>query len=101
MAVLVEIALAGATQEQVDRAEVLAMERGQQVGGPPYPGCIFVAVVPHEDGLRFASAWRTETAFRATYEAALQPDLAAAGMTAGDPVVSPVLSMAVPGVHAA
>ena len=99
MAVLVEFELVGATEDDVHRAEMVAMQRGQRVGGPPYGGCIFVTVVPTADGMRLSSAWRTEAEFRSTFEAALRPDLVEAGLAPGDPTVCRVVSMGVPGAH--
>ena len=101
MAVLVEVGLGEASDDQVAAAQMLGLERGQRLNQPPYPGCVFVAVVRIDSGFRLTSAWRTAEVFRATYEAALRPDLLAADIQPSDPVVLPVVAMAIPGAHAA
>ena len=100
MAVLVEFLCPGATQQQLQQAEAAGMERGERVGGPPYPGCMFMAVTHGSSGPRFVAAWRTEPEFRAIFADSLQQDLAEAEMTVEELVVTPVLAMAIPGAHA-
>ena len=100
MAVIVEFVCPGATQQQLQQAEAAGIERGERVGGPPYPGCMFLAVIPGSSGPRFVAAWRTEPEFRATFADSMQQDLAGAGMTVEDLIVTPVLAMAIPGAHA-
>jgi hypothetical protein len=99
MAVLVEFACPGATAQQLQQAEVAGMQRGERLGGPPYPGCMFLAVTSGPTGPRFTSAWRTEREFRVTFADALQEDLVGAGMEVDEPVVTAVLAMAIPGAH--
>lgn len=99
MAVLVELELPGVSEEQVTAAQMAGVARGQELGRPPYPGCLFVAVSAHGAGYRMTAAWRTEAEFQATFAEALQPDLASAGIDVPQPVLSPVIAMAIPGTQ--
>lgn len=95
---LVESTCLGATEQQLQQAQLAAMRRGERVGGPPYRGCMLLAVTAGPDGPRFTAAWRTEQEFEAVFGEALR-DLTSAGMTTGTPTVTPVLAMAIPGAH--
>ena len=97
MAVIVHFDLPGASLEQVYEAEAKARRRGEERGGPPYDGCLFLAVTRTPEGVTTVSAWRTEHDFRRTLEEMLGPDLEAAGLTVGRTTVSEAVSMAIPG----
>ncbi len=97
MAVLVEFEVPEASQEQMMSLERLTQVRGEALGRPPFTGCMFIAVTPRGEGFHFVSVWRTEDAFRTVMESMLGVDLAEVGARASDALVSPVLSMAIPG----
>lgn len=100
MAVLVEFEVRDASPEQMYALEARTRERGEALGRPPFVGCMFLAVSPHEQGFRFVSAWRTEDAFHEAMDTMLGPDLQAVAASASGVTVSPVLSMAIPGTAA-
>lgn len=97
MAVIVHFDLVGASLEQVYEAEAKARRRGEERGGPPYDGCLFLAVTRTPEGVTTVSAWRTERDFRRTLEETLGPDLEAVGLSVGRATVSEVVSMGIPG----
>ena len=99
MAVIVEFDVLGATTEQIYSIEELTRARGEAAGRPPYDGCMFFATVPTEAGFRCVSAWRTEAAFHDVLDTMLGPDAATVGLAATSIVVSPAVSMAIPGAH--
>lgn len=100
MAVLAEFGIPDATSEELMRLEAMTSARGEAAGGPPYPGCMFLAVVPDGDGFRFTSVWRTEAHLRAVLDDMLGPDAREVGVELTDVTVSPVISMAIPGTGA-
>lgn len=97
MAVLVEFDVLDATQEQMYELEGRTTRRGEALGGPPFGGCMFLAVTPRGSAFHFVSAWRSEEAFRTVMDTMLGPDLTAVGATASNVLVGPVMSMAIPG----
>lgn len=97
MAVIVHFDLPGASLEQVYEAEAKARRRGEERGGPPYDGCLFLAVTRTPVGVTTVSAWRTEREFRRALEEMLGPDLEAVGLRVGRTTVSEAVSMAIPG----
>ena len=97
MAVIVDFVVPGATPEQMYTVEDLTQARGEAAGGPPYVGCMFLAVTALDGGFRFVSAWRSEAAFRAVLDDMIGPDLATVDLHATEVEVSPVVSMAIPG----
>ncbi len=98
MAVIVHFDLPGASLEQVYEAEAKARRRGEERGGSPYDGCLFLAVTRTPDGgVTTVSAWRTEHDFRRALEEMLVPDLDAVGLRVGRLTVSEAVSMAIPG----
>lgn len=97
MAVLVEFHVLEATPEQMYALEERTRERGEALGRPPFAGCMFLAVSLRDSAFHFVSAWRTEEAFRAVLDTMLGPDLTAVGASASNILVSPVMSMAIPG----
>lgn len=95
MAVIVHFDLPGASLEQVYEAK--ARRRGEERGGPPYDGCLFLAVTRTPDGVTSVSAWRTERDFRRAMDDALGHDLEAVGLHVGRTTVGEAVSMAIPG----
>ena len=97
MAVLVELEVPGATLEEMYAVEELTRQRGEALGGPPYAGCLFLAVT-HVDGvINISSAWRTEGDFRQVLDTMMGPDLATVGREVSAVTIAPILSMAIPG----
>lgn len=100
MAVLVEFDVCNATPDQMYALEERTRQRGEDLGRPPFAGCLFLAASPRGDDVRFVSAWRSEQAFRLVLESMLGPDLDAVGGVASNIVVGPIMSMAIPGFNA-
>jgi hypothetical protein len=94
MAVVVEVVVARGSKAQFDEVDVVvsgAMERS----GPP-PGLMSHLVKPVGDGFVISDVWRTAEDFHPFNVVVLQPALAAAGLVAGDAVISSVWSFARP-----
>lgn len=97
MAVLVEFDVLEASPEQMYALEERTRKHGEALGRPPFAGCMFIAVTPRDSAFHFVSAWRTEEAFEAVLDTMLGPDLTAVGASASNILISPVMSMAIPG----
>jgi hypothetical protein len=50
MAVIVDFRVPDATAEQLYEVEQRTVARGEALGRPPHPGCMFIAVTPDGDG---------------------------------------------------
>ena len=96
---IVDFDVRGADADQLYEVERLTVARGEAAGGPPYGGCMFIAVTSEDGGFRFVSAWRSAADFDVVMETMLGPDLASVGLAASNVRVSPAVSMAIPGAH--
>lgn len=94
MAVVVEVVVARGSQAEFDGVDV-AVSSAMEHSGPP-AGLMAHLVKPVGDGFVISDVWRSAQDFDPFWDEVLRPALAAAGLVAGDPVVSPVWSFARP-----
>ena len=95
MAVLLELTVVGATQDQFHELDDRVGESMTQAGGPP-PGLLSHVVYPVADGFVLAEVWRAEAEARAYVADVLAPLIEQVGLVPGDPRVHPVWSFARP-----
>jgi hypothetical protein len=98
VAVHVELHVRDATREDAASLGRGAEERIEAAGTPP-DGLMFLCVHPDGDGFRLTMVCRTEDAARALVDGLLREVAAPAGLELGEPVVSPVWDMALPGAR--
>jgi hypothetical protein len=94
MAVVIEIAVAGADRARFDLVD-LEVSRALELTGPP-AGLMSHLVRPHGDGFLISDVWRSEAEFLDFHGTVLAPAISAADLVPGAPTVSPVWSFARP-----
>ena len=95
MAVLLELSVTPATQDQFNELDAKVGQSMQQAGGPP-AGLMSHAVYPDSEGFVIAEVWRAESEGRRYIDDVLRPLIDESGLPAQDTVVRPVWSFARP-----
>jgi len=95
MAVLLQLTVGPATQDQFNELDARVGQSMMQAGGPP-AGLMSHAVYPEDDGFIIAEVWRTESEGQPYVDDVLRPLLAEVGLTGQATVVRPVWSFAKP-----
>ena len=95
MAVLLQLTVAPATQEQFDQLDAKVEQVMMQAGGPP-DGLMSHVVYPDGDGFVVADVWRTEAVGRPYFDDVLRPLMAELGLTASEGTAHQVWSFARP-----
>ena len=95
MAVLLQLAVTRATQDQFDQLDAIVGEAMMQAGGPP-PGLMSHVVYPEGDGFVVAEVWRMESDGLPYLDGVLRPLLTAVGWAGEETTVRPVWSFARP-----
>jgi hypothetical protein len=98
MAVVIEILVPAATQEDMGRVDAGVGEAMMQTGGPP-AGLMVHFVRPAGHGFLICDVWRSEAEVRSFLERVLLPAISEAGLHAGEPEVWPVWNFARPRGH--
>ncbi len=95
MALLFQLTVTPATQEQFNELDARFDQSMMQAGGPP-AGLMSHAVYPEGDGFVIADVWRAEAEGQRFIDDVLRPLLAESGLAGQDAVVRPVWSFARP-----
>lgn len=95
MAVLLQLSVTPATQDEFNELDAQVGEAMTQAGGPP-AGLMSHAVYPEGDGFVIAEVWRSEAEGQSYLGNVLRPLLAEVGLSGQDIVVRPVWSFARP-----
>ena len=95
MAVLLELTVTPATQDQFNELDAKVGESMMQAGGPP-AGLMSHAVYPEGDGFVIAQVWRAETEGQRYVDDVLELLIAESGLNVEDTLVRPVWSFARP-----
>ena len=95
MAVLLELTVTPATQDQFYELDAKVGQAMQQAGGPP-EGLMSHTVYPEGDGFIIAEVWRAEPDGQRYIDDVLRPLLGESGLTGQDAVVRQVWSFARP-----
>jgi hypothetical protein len=95
MAVLIELRVASATQDDHAAGDLKVSEAMDRLGGPP-AGLMFHLAVPDGDGFVLMDVWRDETQAREFYDTFVRPALAELGVRTEELRVRPVWGMANP-----
>jgi len=95
MAVLLQLTVASATQEQFNELDARVGQSMMQAGGPP-AGLMSHVVYPEGDGFVVADVWRTEADGRPYVDEVLRPLLTELGLAAEETTVHQVWSFARP-----
>jgi hypothetical protein len=95
MAIIVQLPVTSATQDEADAFDA-AMEAVMADEGRPPEGLMVHLTRPHDEGFMICQVWRSEAPMRAFHERAVVPQLAAAGLAHGEVTVWPVWSFARP-----
>ena len=95
MAVLVQLTVTPATQQQFNELDAAVGKSMTDAGGPP-DGLMSHVVYPEGDGFIVAEVWRTESDGRHYMDDVLRPLVGDLSLTAKDAHVRPVWSFARP-----
>jgi hypothetical protein len=95
MAVLLELSIEAATQDQFNELDDRVGEAMKQAGGPP-AGLLSHVVYPAGDGFVVADVWRSEAEGRAYVADVLAPLAGQLGLTPNEPRALAVWSFARP-----
>ena len=95
MAVLVQLSVSPATQDQFNDLDAAVGQSMAEAGGPP-AGLMSHVVYPEGDGFVVAEVWRTESDGAAYVDDVLRPMVGGLGLTAEATHVRPVWSFARP-----
>ena len=95
MAVLVQLTVTPATQQQFHELDAAVGQSMAEAGGPP-DGLMSHVVYPEGDGFVVAEVWRTESAGQHYVDDVLRPLVGGVSLTATDTRVRPVWSFARP-----
>ena len=95
MAVLVQLAVTPATQQQFNELDAAVGQSMTDAGGPP-DGLMSHVVYPEGDGFVVAEVWRAESDGQHYVDDVLRPLVAELNLTAKDTQVRPVWSFARP-----
>lgn len=93
MAVLLQLTVAPATQEQFNELDAKVGQSMKDAGGPP-AGLMSHAVYPDGDGFVIAEVWRAELDGQRYVDDVLRPLLTESGLTGRDTDIRPVWSFA-------
>jgi hypothetical protein len=95
MAIIVRTAILSADQDAHDRLEQQVEAAITRQGGPPDGMMVHIA---HPSGQDFVivEVWKSESVFRSWWNDVMEPAFVAAGLTAGEPEINPVWSLARP-----
>ena len=95
MAILLQLKIAPATQEQFNGLDALVGKSMMEAGGPP-EGLMSHVVYPEDNGFVIAEVWRAEPEGRTYVEEVLRPLVTGLHLTAGEPESRSVWSFARP-----
>jgi hypothetical protein len=95
MAVLVQLTVSAATQDQFNELDAAVGQSMAEAGGPP-AGLMSHVVYPEGDGFVVAEVWRTESDGAAYVDDVLRPMVGGLGLAAEETHVRPVWSFARP-----
>lgn len=95
MAVLVQLTVTPATQQQFNELDAAVGRSMKEAGGPP-DGLMSHVVYPEGDGFVVAEVWRTESKGQHYLDQVLRPLIAEVGLPAKGTNVRPVWSFARP-----
>ena len=95
MAVLLQLTVTPATQDQFDRLDARVGQSMMQAGGPP-AGLMSHVVYPDDDGFVIAEVWRTRAEGQPYVDDVLRPLLMELGLSANETTERPVWSFARP-----
>ncbi len=95
MAIVSEMLVPGASRADADLLDASVEQTFKHSGGPP-AGLMVHLVRPEGDGFLMVDVWRSEEEMQAFLEEVVRPRLAAGGLSAGEPRVSPVWSLGRP-----
>ena len=95
MAVLLQLAVTHATQDQFNELDARVEQAMMHAGGPP-PGLMSHMVYPEGDGFVVAEVWRVESEGHSYLDDVLRPLLAELGLTGNQTIARPVWSFARP-----
>jgi hypothetical protein len=95
IAVLLQLNVTPATQEQFDQLDVRVGQSMMQAGGPP-AGLMSHVVYPQGEGFVVAGVWRTQAEGQPYIDEVLRPLLIELELTATESTVPPVWSFARP-----
>lgn len=95
MAIVVDTHVLHASREQADALDASIESAMAEMGGPP-AGLMVHFQCPAGDGFRICNVWRTEAEMEAFYRDVMRPNLARAGLAAGDSEVAVVWGFARP-----
>jgi hypothetical protein len=95
VAVLLELSVSPASQDQYDTLDALVGQAMMEAGGPP-AGLMSHVVCPQGEGFSVAQVWRTEVEGLGYLDAHLRPLLDRIGLTASPTTARPVWSFARP-----
>jgi hypothetical protein len=95
MAVLLQLTVTPATQDQFDELDARVGQSMAQAGGPP-AGLMSHVAYPEDDGFIVAEVWRTHADGQPYFDEVLLPLMADLGLNALETTVRPVWSFARP-----
>ena len=95
MAVLLQLTVTPATQDQFDQLDALVGQSMMQAGGPP-AGLMSHVVYPQGEGFIVADVWRTQAEGQPYIDEVLRPLLTELGLTPTESTTHPVWSFARP-----
>ncbi|HEX8770422.1 MAG TPA: hypothetical protein VF711_06625 [Acidimicrobiales bacterium] len=95
MAIVVRTAIESADQVAHDRLDQ-AVETALARQGAPPDGLMVHLAYPSGRGFMIVEVWRSEDAFRSSWNDLVEPALAEVGLTAGEQEISPMWSLARP-----
>ena len=95
MAVLLQLTVAPATQDQFNELDAKVGQSMMEAGGPP-AGLMSHAVYPEGDGFVIAEVWRAESEGQQYIDDVLRGLVAESGLTGQETVVRPIWSFARP-----
>ena len=95
MAILLQLNVSPATQDQFNELDALVGQRMMEAGGPP-SGLMSHVVYPEGEGFAVSGVWRTESEGRTYVDAVLRPLITGLGLTPDGPAIRPVWSFARP-----
>jgi hypothetical protein len=95
MAILLQVIVTPATQEQFNQLDMRVGESMAQAGGPP-AGLMSHVAYPHDEGFVIAEVWRAESEGVTYVDDVLRPLLTGLGLNAAESAILPVWSFARP-----
>ena len=95
MAILIQVSVTPATQEQFKELDMRVGQSMAEAGGPP-AGLMSHVVYPHGEGFVIAEVWRTDSEGVTYVDDVLRPLLAGLELNAVEAAILPVWSFARP-----